>query len=201
MRARRLRKGCYPNGAFAEYVVVDGALTVQLPDSWSFEEAAQLPVAGFTTCMALYYAQKLPIPLSPAAVPVDILVWGGSSSVGQYVVQAARQAGLRVLATCSPKNFGLVRNLGANEVLDYNDPETPARIKELTGNKLAHVVDCISEGDTSEKIAQAVGDEGGNVSTLLPCKSKRKDVKINFVLAYMLTGKVRQLHSMTRNMT
>lgn len=119
--------------------------------------------------MALYHAQNIPTPFAPAASPIDILVWGASSSVGICVIQAARQAGLRVIATCSPKNFALVRDLGANEVLDYNKPETPSKIREMTGNKLAHVVHCISEGNTIEKIEQAMGDGGGDVVTLLPC--------------------------------
>jgi len=180
---------CHRNGAFAEYVVVDPELAVGIPNSWTFEEAAQVPVAGFTTCMALYYAQTVPTPLAPAACPIDVLVWGGATAVGQYVVQAARGAGLRVLATCSPKNFALVASLGAHEVLDYRDEQTPSKIKDLTKNKLAHVVDCVSEGDTGEKIEKAIGDEGGEVSTLLPYKTKREDVKFTFVLGYMLTGK------------
>lgn len=182
--------GAYPNGAFAEYAVVDVPTVVRIPDSWTFEEAAQLPVAAFTACTALYFAQKLPTPLQPAESSVDILVWGGATSVGQHVVQAASQAGLRVIATASPKNYDFVKSLGAQEVLDYRDEATPAKIKELTGGKLKHVVDCISEGDTSDKIAQAVGDAGGEVTTLLPYESKRKDIKNIFISGYMLLGKV-----------
>ena len=138
--------------------MADPALAIRVPDSWSFEEAAQLGVAGFTTCLALYFAQPLPTPLEPVSTPFDILVWGASTSVGQYTIQAARQAGLRVVATASPKNFELVKSLGANEVFDYRDESTPAKIKELTGNKLKHAVDCISESGTGDKIAEAMGD-------------------------------------------
>ena len=181
----------YPDrGAFAEYVVGLSGLAIRLPEAWTFEEGAQLGIAGFTSCLCLYYAQNLPTPLAPAASPIDILVWGGATSVGQYTVQLARQAGLRVLATCSPRNFHHVKHLGAEEVLDYKDENTPARIRELTGNKLAHAVDCISEGDTGEKIAQAMGDEGGVVSILLPYESKREDVKNKHVLGYQIFGKV-----------
>lgn len=170
-------------------------LAVRLPDSWTFEDAAQLGIAGFTSCMCLYYAQSLPTPLEPTATPLDILVWGGSSSVGQYVVQLASQAGLHVLATCSSRNFGLVQGLGAHEVFDYKDEATPAKIRELTGNRLRHAVDCVSEGTTGEKIAQSMGDEGGDVSIILKYESKRGDVNNKFVLGYQIFGKVRQTRS------
>ena len=91
----------------------------------------------------------------------------------------------------SPKNFKLVKDFGADDVFDYKDELTPTKIRELTDGKLKHVVDCISEGDTSEQIAQAIGDKGGEVTALLPCKSKREDVKHKLVMAYMLLGKVR----------
>lgn len=191
MVLRSAMTAAYPNGAFAEFLIADPALMIHLPESWSFEEAAQLPVACFTTCLALYYAQSQPTPLAPSTTPFDLLVWGASSAVGQYVVQAASQAGLRVIGTASPKNFELVKSLGAKEVLDYRDAETPAKIRELTGGKLKYAVDCVSEGDTGDKIADSIGTEGGEVSTLLPYQSKRSDVKSTMVVGYYILGKVR----------
>lgn len=177
-------------GSFAEYVVADGALAIRLPTSWTFEDAAQLGVASITTALSLYHDQKLSTPLEPASSPIDILVWGGSTSVGQFVVQCSRQANLRVIATCSPKNFELVKSLGANEVLDYRDAETSVKIRELTSGKLRNVVDCYAEGDTGEKIERAIGDEGGLVTVLVPYESKRKDVRNRFTGGLVVLGKV-----------
>ncbi|KAH8108649.1 dehydrogenase [Phellopilus nigrolimitatus] len=179
----------YPNGAFAEYVVASSAATVPLPASWSFEQAAQLGVAGYTACMCLYYAQALPSPLAPAETPTDILVWGGASAVGQYTVQLARAGGLRVLATASPRNFDLVTSLGADRVFNYADADVSAQIKAATGGALRHAVDCISEGETPRQVEQALGDGGGFVSATLPYEATRTDVQHSFVLAYMLLGK------------
>ncbi|EJC99994.1 dehydrogenase [Fomitiporia mediterranea MF3/22] len=178
----------FPNGAFAEYVAAPASLLLPLPDSWSFEEGAQLGIAGYTACLCLYHAQSLPTPDAPTKEPLDILVWGGSSSVGQYVVQLAHLGGMRVVATSSPRNFPLLQKLGADLVFSYADPETPEKIREATGGKLAHAVDCISEGETSEQIARAIGDNGGVVSIILNCKSPRPDVEFRHVLAYFLLG-------------
>ena len=148
-------------------------------------------MACSTACLCLYYVNAFPTPLAPALEPtIDLLVWAGSTSLGQHVIQLAHQSGLRVLTTCSPRNFALVKSLGAAEAFDYNDPETPAKIRKLTGNKLVHVVDCISEKGTSEKIAPCIGDAGGEVVIVLPTKSPREDVKCKFVLAYEIFGKV-----------
>lgn len=181
----------WENGAFAEYVVCIGALALHIPDSWTFEEAAQLPVACYTACLCLYFVNSFPTPLAPTQeLTTDLLVWAGSTSIGQYIIQIARQSGLRVLTTCSPRNFALVKSLGATEAFDHNDPETPSKIRELTGNKLVHVVDCISEKGTSEKVAPCIGDAGGEVVIVLPINSPRKDVVCKFVLGYEIFGKV-----------
>ncbi|KAL5531177.1 hypothetical protein ACEPAG_4053 [Sanghuangporus baumii] len=179
----------FPNGAFAEYVAAPSHLLLPLPETWSFEQGAQIPVAGYTTCLCLYYTLSLPLPLSPTKDPIDLLVWGGSSSVGQYVIQLAHLGGLRVLATSSPRNFPLLKSLGADLVFSYADPETPEKIREATGGKLAHAVDCISEKDTPDKVARSIGDAGGEVSIILPYESRRPDVKVSFILGYFLLGK------------
>ena len=180
-----------PNGAFAEYVAAPSWLLLPLPDSWTFEQGAQLGVAGYTSCLCLYHAQSLPSPLSPATEPIDILVWGGSSSVGQYVVQLAHLGGLRVLATSSPRNFPLLKSLGADLVFSYADPETPEKIREATGGKLAHAVDCVSEKDTPNQVARSIGDAGGEVSIILKYESRRPNVSVKHVLTYHVFGKVR----------
>ncbi|TFY76299.1 hypothetical protein EWM64_g7715 [Hericium alpestre] len=136
----------YPNGSFSEYLVAPAEVTVHLPDSWSFEDGAQIGVAPFTAAQTLWETfDDLPNPLEPATTPIPILVYGASSSVGQYVVQFAKLSGLKVFATASPKNHALVKSLGADEVFDYHDPEVGAKIKAATGGKLTHAVDCIAE--------------------------------------------------------
>ena len=83
---------------------------------------------GGTAAAALFEPDQLGLALPPAtSVPTPepgstVLVWGGSTSVGNNAVQLAAAAGHRVLATASPRNDALVRGLGAAEVVDYRDP-------------------------------------------------------------------------------
>lgn len=48
-------------------------------------------------------------------------MWGGSSSVGACAIQAAKAAGYTVAATASTKNFGLLQEIGAEYMFDYNN--------------------------------------------------------------------------------
>ncbi|KAF7348026.1 GroES-like protein [Mycena sanguinolenta] len=111
--------GIAPNGAFAEYVAVDAALVIAIPDNVTFENAAQLGVACLTVCQAFYQCLRLPTPLQPTFAGEDILIWSGTSATGQYAVQFAKLAGLRVISTSSAKNIEFVKSLGADEVFDY----------------------------------------------------------------------------------
>ncbi|THH17162.1 hypothetical protein EW146_g3605 [Bondarzewia mesenterica] len=184
-----LHGGTLPNGAFSEYVTADAERVLHIPDTWSFEDAAQLGVATYTTAQCLYESHTdLPTPLEPTSTPIPLLVWGGTSSVGQYVVQFAKLSGLYVITTASPKNFDLVKALGADEVFDYNDPEVSKKIKDSTQGKLTHAVDCISAGKTPVQISDALSDAGGTVAAILVYESPRPSVKVNFSLGYELLG-------------
>lgn len=66
---------------------------------------------------------NLPLPTnSPKSIGKTLLVWGGSSAVGAAAIQLAKASGLEVVATASPKNFGMVKEVGASEVFDYSTP-------------------------------------------------------------------------------
>lgn len=183
-------QGAGPNGSFSEYVTETATLVFSLPDSMTFEVAAQLGVACYTACQDLYQILNLPTPLNPTTVPTPILIWSGTSAVGQYAVQFAKLAGLHVISTASSKNIDLVKSLGADEVFDYADPETPAKIFAATGGNLKIAMDCISEGSTPDQVTNSLSKEGGTIAALLPYQSKRENVKVVFKIAYSVHGKV-----------
>jgi NADPH:quinone reductase-like Zn-dependent oxidoreductase len=173
------------NGTFAEYVVAEAEYgVVPVPEGWTFEEAAQLGVAPYTALQTLHETLELPSPFEDRSGPQrSILIWGGASSVGQYAIQFAKLGGLRVLTTASPKNFDLVKGLGADEVFDYRDERVVENIRTSTGNALDIAVDTVSEGKTPEQVTGAIGDKGGRVAIILPYESPRPDVKVKFSMA------------------
>ena len=148
----------------------------------------------YTTSLCLYHVLKLPSPLAPRKVtdePIDLLIWGGASSVGQASIQLAHLAGLRVIATASPASFELVQKLGADVVLDYADESTPSKIKALTNGKLKYAVDCVSEKSTMKQISTCFGGAGQiAVMLMYPDMPVIKNAEVQFVLVFHLLGKV-----------
>ncbi|WP_207670113.1 zinc-binding alcohol dehydrogenase family protein [Orlajensenia flava] len=118
-------------GGFQEYVILKAHMVSRIPDFLSFERAAVLPLQLSTAASGMFQANGLALVL-PTADPIDrdetVLVWGGSTGVGSNAIQLARNAGYRVVATASPRNFEYLQTLGADEVVDRN---SPTAVKEL----------------------------------------------------------------------
>ena len=100
-------------GAFAEYVsVAASARLVRKPVGISFEDAATLPVAASTALQALRDHGRV-------QSGQRVLINGASGGVGTFAVQIAQSLGAEVTAVCSTRNVDLVREIGADTVIDY----------------------------------------------------------------------------------
>jgi NADPH:quinone reductase len=114
------------HAGFAQYSIALSHVLVPIPDAVSFHDAAAVPCAGWTAYLALYHRLNI-------ASGKNLVIAGASGGVGSFAVQLAKQKGVRIIATCSRKNFDFVKRLGADEVLDYNSENLVDRIKELCG--------------------------------------------------------------------
>lgn len=123
--------GDLTQAGFQLYTSVPANLVSVIPDDLSFSAAVALPLSVACAAAGLYEQRGLRIPL-PSANPLPkrrtLLVWGGSSSVGGSTIQLARASGIDVVATASPRNFDVLRKLGASTVFDYADPEIIQKI-------------------------------------------------------------------------
>ena len=102
-------------GTAAEFVVAAEEHCVLLPEGVSVESAAVLPLAGMTALQALRHDCGL----NPSGDPRRVLIVGGSGGVGHYAVQLAHYFGAHVTAVCSTSRMEVVRELGADHVIDY----------------------------------------------------------------------------------
>jgi NADPH:quinone reductase-like Zn-dependent oxidoreductase len=119
-------------GAHAELLCMRaGAALSRMPAGMSFEEAAAVCDGAILALNALRPANL--------RKGQTLLIYGASGSIGTAGVQLARHAGAVVTAVCNPKNIGLVKSLGAEEVIDYTQ-------QDFTGN-----------GQTYDVILDAVG--------------------------------------------
>ncbi|OCH84775.1 GroES-like protein [Obba rivulosa] len=182
-------------GAYAEYVRVPAELSWVVPEgTLSHEEAATLGCAFWTAAQALYHPTRLGLVEPPEKVSGEhwVFVYGGSSSVGQYAVQLAHLSGYKVVTTASPRNFELVKSLGADAVFDYRDPEVVRKIKTATGDSVKAGFDTISLKDSQIMSAQVIGPDGGKVVLVLspiPEAKVRDDVEVGYTLIYTSLGR------------
>jgi NADPH:quinone reductase-like Zn-dependent oxidoreductase len=100
------------DGAFAEYVCAREKSVARKPSNLSFEQAAAVPMAGYTALQGLRDKGRL----KPGQ---RVLINGASGGVGTFAVQIAQALGAHVTAVCSTRNLELVRSIGADEAIDY----------------------------------------------------------------------------------
>lgn len=110
-----------------------------------------------------------PVPAeAPSRASDTILIWGGSSSVGQYALQILRHWGYRkLIATGSPKHHEMLKSLGAQQVFDYRDPNVVQAIIGAYGD-IPLILDCIGSQDGSIAPIAKIAKKGTIAAILLP---------------------------------
>lgn len=176
------------DGAHAEKIVARSGVSMKIPDSMSFEEAATLGVAVMTCGQGLYQQMGLNWPNNPTKSGDFVLIYGGSSAMGTMGIQFAKLSGYRVITTCSPHNFDLVKSYGAEAAFNYKDPGAVEQIKKYAGNNLKLVWDTISLKSSAEFCSKVIAP-GGHYGKILGVElPDRTDVKQTFSLGYTSPG-------------
>lgn len=103
-------------GTYAEYVSLAEAAVAPKPTRLSYQEAAAVPLAATTALQALRDEGKV-------GAGSRVMVNGASGGVGLFAVQIARALGARVTGVCSGQNVELVREMGAETVIDYRQQD------------------------------------------------------------------------------
>lgn len=131
----------YANGgdparaSLQRYVIAEEYETINIGSQLAFVDAvaltSQTPAAALFSHTTLGMERPAEPPAKPEAKGQKILIWGGSSAMGALSICYAKLAGYEVITTCSPANFELVRDRGADHIFDRNDPEVAGKIKQL----------------------------------------------------------------------
>jgi NADPH:quinone reductase-like Zn-dependent oxidoreductase len=101
---------------------------------------------------------------------IDELLMILIASVGLYTIQIAAMYGFKIITTCSPRNFELVKSSGATNAFDYNDSDVVRKIQDIEPS-LRYVFDTIGSETSSVTASQAITELGGGLCTVRPDKS------------------------------
>ncbi len=141
------------DGAAAEYVAVHAAHLAPKPKSLDHIHAAAVPLSGLTAWQGLFDHAQL-------VRGNRVLIQGAAGGVGTFAVQLAHGKGIRVIGTASQRNAGFLRELGADEVVDYTTDPFERRVKDVDA-----VLDTVG-GDTLER-SWGVVRHGGALVTIV----------------------------------
>jgi alcohol dehydrogenase len=141
------------SGSLAEQVASNTKDTARKPKKATTEEAAALPLVGSSAVQALEEHMKL-------KADQKVLIHGGAGGIGHIAIQVAKALGAYVATTVSTDDIDFVRNLGADEIIDYKTQKFEEVLKDFDG-----VYDTVG-GETTTKSFNVLKKGGVLVSML-----------------------------------
>ena len=110
-------------GAYAEKIAIKAAIVARKTASLSHVDAAALALAGLTAICTVEDTVKL-------KAGETILIQGGAGGVASFAIQLAKYLGARVITTASAANHDYLRDIGADEIIDYNAADFTKVLKD-----------------------------------------------------------------------
>jgi NADPH:quinone reductase-like Zn-dependent oxidoreductase len=110
-----------PRGAYAEYAVAPVGTLAAKPPSLDSVHAAALPVAALTAWQAL-------VRTADVRAGQRVLVHAAAGGVGHLAVQIAKARGAHVIGTARTGNHAFLRELGADQLVDYTAVDFAATV-------------------------------------------------------------------------
>lgn len=104
------------NGTYAEYVAVRANAIARKPESIDHKAASGVALAGLTAWQGLFQHGGL-------QPDQRVLIHGAAGGVGTFAIQFAKWKGAYVIGTASGKNREFLEELGADEVIDYEEED------------------------------------------------------------------------------
>lgn len=158
-------------GGFSEYIVIEEQRLVKKPENITFENAAALPLTSLAAWQMLVDHAKV-------KEGEKVLIQAGSGGVGSFAIQFAKHFGADVTTTTSSDNFDLVKDLGADTVIDFQEEDFAER-----DTKYDIVLDTLG-GDALDK-SYGILKSGGRLVTIAgepnEALAKENDVTVTYL--------------------
>lgn len=161
-------------GGYAEYVSVASSQVLPIPNNLNFIQAAALPEALFTAYSNMFLYADL-------HKGDSLLMHGGASGLGTFVVQLAKVFGINCYTTAgSAEKCTFLEELGAKKAINYKTEDFVEEIKKLSASGMDCVIDIVG-GDYFARNLRILGKNGKMI-----CLSFLKGAKIEANLAPLL---------------
>ncbi|MGF7231639.1 NADP-dependent oxidoreductase [Arachidicoccus sp.] len=144
-------------GTYAEFIAAKASQFAAMPKNLTFNEAGAIP-----SCALMAWDG---IELGKVSAGQRVLINGAAGGIGSLALQFAKAMGAYVIATASPHNFDFLKELGADETVDYKDTNFEGLV-----NGIDVAFDASPEFNEASRIsmAKALKDGGSFVSVQLP---------------------------------
>lgn len=174
-------------GTFAEYIVIPESYLALSPRTIPWEETAGIPLVGLTAYQSIYDAGNL-------QEGQTVLILGASGGVGSLGIQLAKIRGARVIAVASKKNHDYMKELGADETIDYTGTNISEATRAVCPEGVDLIFDC-AVGETLQQSLSALTHTGKLVSILH--QGQGLDPKIDFQYVFVEPNSSQLLHMST----
>src|SRR5262245_39759842 len=151
----------FSDGAQAEYCLARVDDIARQPRAVDHVHAAVTPISSLTAWQGLFEQARI-------EAGQHILIHGAAGSVGSFAVQFAHGRGARITATVSAANIDFVRDLGADDVIDYRAGRFEERVQGVDA-----VFDTVG-GDTLRRSCSVL-KPGGRLVTVAASEEDSQD--------------------------
>ena len=140
-------------GGYAQFVVAKESEAAPKPKVLTYAQAAAVPAAASTAWQVLVDTAKL-------SAGQTVLIHGGSGGVGHFAIQIAKARGAKVIATASTANQDFLKQMGADQTVDY----TEAKFEDVAKD-VDVVLDTV--GEDTLKRSYGVVKKGGIIVSIV----------------------------------
>jgi len=145
------------SGTYAGFIAAKANQFAIMPNNVSFNEAGAIP-----SCALMAWSG---MNLGKVSAGQRILVHGAAGGIGSLALQFAKTKGAYVIGTASQYNFDFLKQLGADEVIDYKDENFAGLLQDI--DVVFDASPVFNEG-ARMMMAGALKDGGRFVSVQLP---------------------------------
>jgi NADPH:quinone reductase-like Zn-dependent oxidoreductase len=146
-------------GGYAEVVSVRDRDVIALPDDWSYEEGAAMPVVYGTAYAGL-------VSFGGLRAGERVLIQAAAGGVGIAATQIAKLLGAEIYGTASPSKHDAIRGFGVDHPIDYRDKDFADEARRISGDKEPFDLIVDGVGGKSWKDGYSLLRPGGRLITI-----------------------------------